>query len=109
MCWRRYYGAYCKERQAPPAEPPQQRSPAGWIEPADSEFEAPAATTSARMIPAQTVHLTPAMATDESAADKKLSARALRKRLRNPQSLRQAILLNEILNKPLALRHRQIR
>jgi hypothetical protein len=36
-----------------------------------------------------------------------LSARALRRRLRDPRTLRQAVVVNELLAKPLALRRRQ--
>jgi hypothetical protein len=41
------------------------------------------------------------------AEDKVLSAQGLRRRLRDPRSLRQALVLSEILSKPLALRQRR--
>ena len=45
--------------------------------------------------------------TTDKAEDITLSAQGLRRRLRDPQALRQAILINEILDKPLALRQRR--
>lgn len=92
-------------RRPPKADTPLAPS-GGWIETADSETERRPVTK--RPIPAQTVPLT-TMQAHHDPQDKKLSARALRQRLKDPQSLRQAILINEILNKPLALRRHRLR